>query len=93
MKRKATLHNDFHTKATKITEVIRINSSVHQETNGKLRLLSDNTMEDCTKILKSYKKFTFVRDLFQRFPSAYKDCVWGSSREATDIGKNYAKKI
>ena len=64
MKRKATLHNDFHTKATKMTEVIRINTSVHQETNGKLRLLSDNTMEDRTKILKSYKKFTFVRDMF-----------------------------
>ena len=74
-------------------EGIKINSSVHQETKGKLKLLSDYTTEDRAKILKTYKKFTFVRDPFERLLSAYKDCFWGKFKRSQKFWKNYRKEI
>ena len=74
-------------------EGIKITSSVHQETKGKLKLLSDYTTEDRAKILKTYKKFTFVRDPFERLLSAYKDCFWGKFKRSQKFWKNYRKEI
>ena len=74
-------------------EGIKINSSVHQETKGKLKLLSDYTTEDRVKILKTFKKFTFVRDPFERLLSAYKDAFGESSSEATKVGNIIARKL
>ena len=74
-------------------EGIKINSSVHQETKGKLKLLSDYTTEDRVKILKTFKKFTFVRDPFERLLSAYKDCFWGKFKRSHKGWKYYRKEI
>ena len=74
-------------------EGYNITNGVHKKTKGKLRILSNYTTEDRSKILKTYKKFMFVRDPFERLLSAYKDCFWGRFKRRMDTWKRYRKAI
>ena len=70
-----------------------ITTGVHKKTKGKLRILSNYTTEDRNKILKTYKKFMFVREPFERLLSAYKDCFWGTFKRSHQGWKYYRKEI
>ena len=74
-------------------EGYNITTDVHKKTKGKLRILSNYTTEDRNKILKTYKKFMFVREPFERLLSAYRDCFWGEFKRRTDYWKRYRKVI
>ena len=74
-------------------EGYNITNGVHKKTKGKLRILSNYTTEDRSKILKTYKKFMFVREPFERLLSAYKDCFWGKFKRRMDTWKRYRKII
>jgi len=70
-----------------------ITQGVHMKTKGKLKILSNYRTEDRSKILKTYKKFMFVREPFERLLSAYKDCFWGKFKRRQDTWKRYRKAI
>ena len=74
-------------------EGYNITNGVHKKTKGKLRILSNYTTEDRSKILKTYKKFMFVRNPFERLLSAYKDCFWGKFKRSHQGWKYYRKEI
>ena len=74
-------------------EGYNITKGVHKKTRDKLRILSNYTTEDRSKILKTYKKFMFVREPFERLLSAYKDCFWGKFKRRQDTWKRYRKAI
>lgn len=58
-------------------EGYNIINGVYKKIKGKLRILSNYIIEDCSKIFKMYKKFMFVREFFEWFLLVYKDCFWG----------------
>jgi len=74
-------------------EGYNITKGVHKKTKDKLKILSNYTTIDRRKILKSYKKFIFVREPFERLLSAYRDCFWGKFKRRTDTWKRYRKAI
>ncbi|XP_078369069.1 carbohydrate sulfotransferase 11-like [Oculina patagonica] len=74
-------------------EGINVTKSIHDEIKGKLRLLSNYTTEDRKNILKTYKKFMFVRDPFERLLSAYRNCFWGKFKRNHDGWKFYRRGI
>ena len=74
-------------------EGFNITSGVHKKTLGKLKLLSNYPNEDRIKILKTYKKFMFVREPFERLLSAYKDCFWGKFKRRDEFWKHYREAI
>ena len=74
-------------------EGYNITKAVHRETEGKLKKLSTYTTGDRRKILKTYKKFMFVREPFERLLSAYRDCFWGKFKRSAPYWKRYRKTI
>lgn len=74
-------------------EGYNITQGVHKKTKGKLKILSNYTTEDRSKILKTYKNFMFVREPFERLLSAYKDCFWGKFKRRQKSWKHYRKEI
>ena len=74
-------------------EGYNITRGVHKKTRDKLRILSNYTTENRSKILKTYKKFMFVREPFERLLSAYKDCFWGKFKRRQGTWKRYRKVI
>ena len=74
-------------------EGFNITEGVHKKTKDKLKFLSNYTMEDRRKILKSYKKFMFVREPFERLLSAYRDCFLGKWKRGHEGWKDYRKRI
>ena len=74
-------------------EGFNITSGVHKQTLGKLKLLSNYPNEDRIKILKTYRKFMFVREPFERLLSAHKDCFWGKFKRRDEFWKHYRKAI
>jgi len=67
-------------------EGYNITRGVHKKTLGKLRLLSNNTNEDRSKILKTYKKFMFVREPLNDVCRRIKIAFGESSSEGTNFG-------
>ena len=74
-------------------EGYNITNGVHKKTKGKLKILSNYTTEDRRKILKTYKKFMFVREPFERLLSSYRDCFWGKFKRRQETWKRYRKAI
>lgn len=74
-------------------EGYNITNGVHKKTKGKLKILSNYTIEERSKILKTYKKFMFVREPFERLLSAYRDCFWGNFKRWDNYWKRYRKRI
>ena len=74
-------------------EGLSVTKSVHDEIKGKLKLLSEYTSEDRRKIVKTYFKFMFVRDPFERLISAYTNCFWGKFKRNHDGWKYYRREI
>ena len=74
-------------------EGLNITKGVHKSTKGKLRLLRDYSLEEREKILKTYKKFMFVREPYERLLSAYRDCFWGKFKTKDENWKAYHKFI
>ena len=70
-----------------------ITENVHDEIKGKLKLLSNYATEDRINILKTYKKFMFVREPFERLLSAYQNCFWGEFKRNHGGWKRYRKEI
>ncbi|KAL9972752.1 hypothetical protein ACROYT_G019117 [Oculina patagonica] len=74
-------------------EGFNITNGVHKKTKDKLKFLSNYTTKDQRKILKTYKKFMFVREPFQRLLSAYRDCFWGKFKRRQNYWTDYRKAI
>ena len=74
-------------------EGLNITKGIHKKTKGKLKILSNYSLEERKTILKSYKKFMFVREPFERLLSAYRDCFWGKFKSKTAYWKNYHNYI
>ena len=75
-------------------EGLNITKGVHKYTKGKLKLLSNYSLEEREKILKTYKKkFMFVREPFERLLSAYRDCFFGKFKTTVEYWKDYRKFI
>lgn len=72
---------------------LNITKGVHKKTKGKLQFLNNFSLEKRDKILKTYTKFMFVREPFERLLSAYRDCFWGKFKSTTDYWKDYHKFI
>ena len=70
-----------------------ITENVHDEIKDKLKLLSNYATEDRINILKTYKKFMFVREPFERLLSAYQNCFWGEFKRNHGGWKRYRKEI
>ena len=74
-------------------EGLNITAGVHKNTKGKLKLLRDYPWKERQKILKSYKKFMFVREPFERLLSAYRDCFHGKFKTSSEWWKKFHKFV
>ena len=54
-----------------------ISGLIHRDSKDKINFLGQYSLEERKKILRTYKKFMFVRNPFERLLSAYRDCFWG----------------
>lgn len=72
---------------------INVTIGVHKYTKGKLKILSNYSLEERKKILKTYRKFMFVREPFERLLSAYRDCFYGEFKTTSDYWKKYHEFI
>ncbi|XP_068719057.1 carbohydrate sulfotransferase 11-like isoform X1 [Montipora capricornis] len=68
---------------------LHVTNGVHKNTRGRLNLLSNHTLENREKILKTYTKFMFVREPFERLLSAYRDCFHGEYKTKAPYWKDY----
>ena len=68
-------------------------NGVHKNTRGRLNLLSNHTLKNREKILKTYTKFMFVREPFQRLLSAYRDCFHGEYKTKAPYWKKYREFV
>ena len=72
---------------------LNISKGIHKNTKGKLKILSNYSVGERETILKTYRKFLFVREPFERLLSAYRDCFWGKYKTKQDYWKDYQGKI
>lgn len=72
---------------------LHVTNGVHKNTRGRLNLLSNHTLENREKILKTYTKFMFVREPFQRLLSAYRDCFHGEYKTKAPYWKKYREFV
>lgn len=57
---------------------LNITTYVHQTTQRKMKHLGQYPLEERKNILKTYTKFMFVREPFERLLSAYRNCFLGT---------------
>ncbi|KAJ7376053.1 Carbohydrate sulfotransferase 12 [Desmophyllum pertusum] len=69
-----------------------IKKNVHKEVKYKLNSLQGYSLEDQRTILKTYTKFMFVREPFERLLSSYRDVFWDGGNEALISGKATARE-
>jgi len=74
-------------------EGIHIENDVHKEVGYKLNSLKKYSMEERRNILKTYTKFMFVREPFERFLSAYRDCFEGWYKGGDAFWKRYRQRV
>ena len=74
-------------------EGLNISKGIHKKAKGKLKILSDYSLGERETILKTYRKFLFVREPFERLLSAYRDCFWGNFKAKQAYWKDYQEKI
>ena len=74
-------------------EGLNITRGIHKYAKGKLKILSDYSLEERQKILKTYKKFMFVREPFERLLSAYRDCFHGNFKTSSEFWKKFHKFV
>ena len=72
---------------------VNIEKNVHEEIKYKLKSLKQYSLKDRRNILKTYTKFMFVRDPFERLLSAYKDVFWGSYKRDDKGWQRYRRRV
>ena len=74
-------------------EGVNIVKDVHQEVKYKLSSLQQYSLKDRRNILRTYTKFMFVRDPFERLLSAYKDVFWGWYKRKDNFWQGYRRRV
>ena len=74
-------------------EGVNIVKDVHQEVKYKLNSLKQYSLKDRTNILKTYTKFMFVREPFERLLSAYKDVFMGWYKHSDKFWQGYRRRV
>ncbi|XP_078343422.1 carbohydrate sulfotransferase 11-like [Oculina patagonica] len=74
-------------------EGVNIEKDVHQEIKNKLTSLQQFSLKDRRNILKTYTKFMFVRNPFERLLSAYKDVFLGRFKRSNNFWQGYRRRV
>lgn len=74
-------------------EGVHIEKDVHHEIRNKLNSLQQYSEKERRDILKTYTKFMFVREPFERLLSAYRDCFEGWYKRGDAFWKRYRQRV